>query len=127
MKNRYRRSDSLKKFFTGIMFIVSCVLDTYTLTLLIHDIQFNEIIILLTVIGNITLVSLSLGLIVEMQKLKKIGNICIDDIDLTVIGQKNITRKKINTLRANTVQYTYDFLKMASMLILDLKEKLLRK
>lgn len=127
MKNRYRRSDSLKKFFTGIMFIVSCVLDTYTLTLLIHDIQFNEIIILLTVIGNITLVSLSLGLIVEMQKIKKIGNICIDDIDLTVIGQKNITRKKINTLRANTVQYTYDFLKMASMLILDLKEKLLRK
>jgi len=62
-----------------------------------------------------------------MQKIKKIGNICIDDIDLTVIGQKNITRKKINTLRANTVQYTYDFLKMASMLILDLKEKLLRK
>ena len=109
MKIKYRRGDSLKKVFTGIMFLVSCVLDTYTLTLLISDIQLDEVIILLAIISNITLISLSLGLIIEMHRIKRIGNICIEDIDLTVISQKNLTRKKIRTLQANTVHYTYEF------------------
>ena len=101
----------MKKIFTGIMFIVSCVLDTYTLTLLIHDIELDDVIVLLAIISNIILVSFALGLVIEMQRIKKIGNICIDDIDLTVISQKNITRKKIKTLQVNTVHYTYEFSK----------------
>ena len=99
----------MKKIFTGIMFVISCVLDTYTLILLIHDIQFDEVIICLAIISNIILISLSFGLIIEVQKIKKIGNICIDDIDLTVISQKNITRKSIGALKADIVHYTYEF------------------
>lgn len=109
MKTRYGEGVGLKKVFTGIMFFVSCVLDTYTLTLLIRDIQFDEVVILFAIISTVTLISLCFGLASEMYKIKKLGNICIDDIDLTVISQKNITRKKIGTLRVNTIQYRYEF------------------
>lgn len=127
MKIRYKRGDCLKKIFSGIVFIISCVLDTYTLTLLIHDIQFDEVIIFLAVISNITLISLSFGLITEVQKIKKIGNICIDNIDLTVISQKNLTRKRISTLQANIVHYTYEFSKKGFDAYIRFKGKVIKE
>lgn len=101
----------MKKIFTAIMSLISCILNIYSFALLVYNIEFGETVLLFAIISNIVLISLFCGLIMEVYKIKKLGNICIDDIDLTVISQKNLIRKKIRTLQVNTVQYTYKFSK----------------
>lgn len=100
---------NLKKIFIWIIFLISCIVDIYGFVLLINNFKFDVFFLLVATVSNIILISLFGGLVFEIYMLKKSGNIYIDDIDLTVINQKNLTRKKITDLEVNIVNYTYEF------------------
>lgn len=101
----------MKKIFTTIIFLITLVLDVCSIMLNIYDLKLDKVVFAFILLGNIVSVSLCVLLVLELYKRKKMGTITIDGIDLTVIGQKNLSRKKIKTLEVNHIEYEYIFSK----------------
>lgn len=99
----------MKKLFTVIMFIISCVVDVYGLVLMINQIKIDKVFLSVAIISNLLLVCLVILLVIDRLNYKRLGNISVDNIDLTVISQKNLNRKKIKGFEINTVEYKYVF------------------
>lgn len=93
----------------GVFYCFSCIADINVIVSLVYDTPLEKNVVILTVICNVVMISLFSSLLLKQWKIRKKGNIHIGDIDLTVIGQKNITRKKIRTMQADTVEYLFEF------------------
>lgn len=99
----------MRKATTGVIFIISCIVDIYTFIGMLNELTISDTLKCLLYILNISLLISCVFLILEMRKVRLLGNISIDDIDLTVISQKNIKRKKINIFMVDGIEYKYVF------------------
>ena len=91
------------------MFIIASIVDLYSFVAMINDLEENAVVLFIMVTSNIILLCLVISLIRDKLRIKKLGNITIDEIELTVISQKNLNRKQIKGFQVDTVKYKYEF------------------
>lgn len=101
----------MKKIITTLLAIISAIGDIYAFATIIDEgLTIKTIHIFVIIIVNLFTFGLAGTLIYSSLKLKFQGNLKIEDIDLNVISQKNLTRKKIKNLSVDKIIYNYSFL-----------------
>lgn len=100
----------MKKIVATLLTIISAIGDIYAFATIIDEgLVINTAHICIIIIVNLFTFGFAGLLVYKSLRLKFQGNLKIEGINLNVISQKNLTRKKIKNLSVDKIIYDYSF------------------
>lgn len=99
--------NNAKTIFWGIFTFIGFFMDFYTFILLLSEKKVEKLFIIIVLAVNFLICSLAVAAFIKFVSAKKKSIIMIENIELTTIGHKNLTRKKNTDALITDMKYAF--------------------